>query len=73
MCDLTPDNSTSGGSGDPGGADDSASEPDLSHYLGVLMVANMVHGVGFTPMFTLGTVYIDENEEHTTAAVYVGE
>ena len=37
------------------------------------MVANMVHGVGFTPMFTLGTVYIDENEEHTTAAVYVGE
>ena len=37
------------------------------------MVANMVHGVGFTPMFTLGTVYIDENEEHTMAAVYVGE
>ncbi|KAK7502755.1 hypothetical protein BaRGS_00006005 [Batillaria attramentaria] len=43
-----------------------------SEYLGLFMVANMIHGLGFTPMFTLGTVYIDENAPHTTAAVYVG-
>ncbi|KAJ8308250.1 hypothetical protein KUTeg_013124 [Tegillarca granosa] len=40
-------------------------------YLGVFMVAQMVHGVGYTPMLTLGTVYIDENESHTLAAVYI--
>ncbi|KAK7103249.1 solute carrier organic anion transporter family member 4A1-like isoform X1 [Littorina saxatilis] len=65
LCDLS-----SGGSA---GSGESESEvKSLSSYLGVFMVANMVHGVGFTPMFTLGTVYIDENEEHSMAAVYVG-
>ncbi|XP_033736434.1 solute carrier organic anion transporter family member 4A1-like [Pecten maximus] len=41
-------------------------------YLGVFMVAQIVHGLGFTPMFTLGTVYIEENEDRSTAAVYIG-
>ncbi|XP_076442002.1 solute carrier organic anion transporter family member 4A1-like isoform X2 [Babylonia areolata] len=50
----------------------SSSSNDLVHYLGLFMVANMVHGIGFCPMFTLGTVYIDENAEHSVAALYVG-
>ncbi|XP_076099372.1 solute carrier organic anion transporter family member 4A1-like isoform X2 [Mytilus galloprovincialis] len=41
-------------------------------YLVVFIAAQIVHGVGFTPMFTLGTAYIDENEEHSLAAVYIG-
>ncbi|XP_052106029.1 solute carrier organic anion transporter family member 4A1-like [Mytilus californianus] len=41
-------------------------------YLVVFMAAQIVHGFGFTPMFTLGTAYIDENEEHSLAAVYIG-
>jgi len=41
-------------------------------YLGVFILAQIVHGIGFTPMFTLGTVYIDENEDHALAAVYIG-
>lgn len=41
-------------------------------YLAVFVVAQLVHGFGFTPMFTLGTAYIDENEDHQLAAVYIG-
>lgn len=36
------------------------------------MLAQIVHGVGFTPMFTLGTVYLDENSNPEVAALYVG-
>lgn len=39
----------------------------------MFIAAQIVHGVGFTPMFTLGTAYIDENEEHSLAAVYIGK
>lgn len=41
-------------------------------YLVVFIIAQIVHGIGFSPMFTLGTAYIDENEDHSVAAVYVG-
>lgn len=41
-------------------------------WLGVFAVSQLVSGIGFTPMFTLGTVYLDENSNPATAAVYVG-
>ena len=41
--------------------------------MGVFMLAQIIHGIGFTPMFTLGTVYLDENSNPNTAAVYVGK
>ncbi|KAH3854439.1 solute carrier organic anion transporter family member 4A1-like [Dreissena polymorpha] len=41
-------------------------------WVGVFMVAQIVHGIGFTPMFTLGTTYLDENSNPQTAAMYVG-
>ena len=37
------------------------------------MLAQIIHGIGFTPMFTLGTVYLDENSNPNTAALYVGK
>ncbi|XP_067682433.1 solute carrier organic anion transporter family member 4C1-like [Haliotis asinina] len=64
ICNLQ--NSTSGSG--PASSGDSG----LSHYLGVFMIAQMIHGVGFTPMLSLGTAYIDENAEPAKAAVYVG-
>ncbi|XP_033734181.1 solute carrier organic anion transporter family member 4A1-like isoform X2 [Pecten maximus] len=57
-----------GGGGGPAPSCGSSGEK----YLGVFMVAQIVHGLGFTPMFTLGTVYIEENEDRSTAAVYIG-
>lgn len=42
-------------------------------YLAVFIIAQIIHGFGFTPMFTLGTAYIDENEDHQLAAVYIGK
>ena len=32
----------------------------------------MLHGVGFTTMFTLGTAYIDDNEDNANAALHIG-
>ena len=57
-------------------SDDPSMEPpcnsDGEKYVGVFMLAQILHGVGFTPMFTLGTVYIDDNCNPSTAALYVG-
>nr|XP_022335253.1 solute carrier organic anion transporter family member 4A1-like isoform X3 [Crassostrea virginica]XP_022335254.1 solute carrier organic anion transporter family member 4A1-like isoform X3 [Crassostrea virginica] len=43
-----------------------------SSYLYVFMLAQFVHGIGFTPMFTLGTAYVDDNAPSTSTAVYLG-
>lgn len=36
------------------------------------MLAQFVHGIGFTPMFTLGTAYVDDNAPSTSTALYLG-
>ena len=41
-------------------------------YLYVFMLGQAIHGVGFTPMFTLGTAYIDDNAKTESTAVYLG-
>ncbi|XP_022333584.2 solute carrier organic anion transporter family member 4A1-like [Crassostrea virginica] len=41
-------------------------------FIPALVIAQMVHGIGFSPMFTLGLVYIEENEDPSLAAVYIG-
>ncbi|XP_062619920.1 solute carrier organic anion transporter family member 4A1-like, partial [Saccostrea cucullata] len=43
-----------------------------SNYLYVFMLAQFVHGIGFTPMFTLGTAYVDDNAPSTSTALYLG-
>ncbi|XP_012936776.2 solute carrier organic anion transporter family member 5A1, partial [Aplysia californica] len=70
ICDLS--NSTSSANASDVTDPPSSSSSDLVHYLGVFMAANLLHGMGFCPMFTVGTVYIDENEKPNLAAVYIG-
>ncbi|XP_053394357.1 solute carrier organic anion transporter family member 4A1-like isoform X2 [Mercenaria mercenaria] len=60
---------TCGGAG-LGGAPPCNSEGEK--WVGVFALAQVVHGIGFAPMFTLGTVYLDENASQGTAALCVG-
>ncbi|OWF46446.1 solute carrier organic anion transporter family member 4A1-like [Mizuhopecten yessoensis] len=64
--DICP--AAAGGGGGPPPSCESSGEK----YLGVFMAAQILHGLGFTSMFTLGTVYIHENEDQATAAIYIG-
>ena len=43
-----------------------------SNILLVFMLAQFVHGIGFTPMFTLGTAYVDDNAPTGSTAIYLG-
>ena len=60
---------TCGGSG-PGGPP--PCDGDGSKWVSMFALGQVVHGIGFTPMFTLGTVYLDENASEGTAAMCVG-
>ena len=41
-------------------------------YLYVFMLGQALHGIGFTPMFTLGTAFIDDSAKTDSTAVYLG-
>ncbi|XP_064600718.1 solute carrier organic anion transporter family member 4A1-like [Liolophura sinensis] len=43
-----------------------------SPYLWVLMLANALHGAGYTPLYTLAIAYIEENENFQLAGFHVG-
>lgn len=61
-------NGTRGAAMDPAENCDSPGD----RFIPALVIAQMIHGIGFSPMFTLGLVYIEENEEPSLAAVYIG-
>ncbi|KAK7485686.1 hypothetical protein BaRGS_00023135 [Batillaria attramentaria] len=44
----------------------------LSDYKYVFFLGQLLHGVGATPLYTLGTVYLDENLPVRSASVYQG-
>ncbi|XP_030625898.1 solute carrier organic anion transporter family member 4A1 [Chanos chanos] len=44
----------------------------LSDYRYVFMLGQFLHGVGATPLYTLGVTYLDENVKTTYAPVYIG-
>ena len=46
---------------------------DLQSYLYIFMLGNALHGVGATPIFTLGTAYIDENTKAERTSWYLGQ
>lgn len=45
----------------------------LSSYRFVFMLGQFLHGVGATPLYTLGVTYLDENVKSSYAPVYIGE
>ncbi len=45
----------------------------LSRFYAVLIVAQILHGFGSSPIYTLGLTYIDENLPPKSAAVYTGK
>lgn len=47
-------------------------ESNVQKYLYVFMLANALHGAGSTPMFTLGTTYIDNNTKAKNTSLYLG-
>jgi len=47
-------------------------QSNLQNYLYILMIGNALHGVGSTPMFTLGTAFIDENTKAEMTSLYLG-
>ena len=50
---------------------DNQQSSGVSGYLYVFMLAQFVHGIGFTPFFTLGSAYIDDNAKTDSTAVYL--
>lgn len=45
----------------------------LSSYRFVFMLGQFLHGMGATPLYTLGVTYLDENVNSNYAPVYIGE
>ncbi|XP_036447883.1 solute carrier organic anion transporter family member 4A1 [Colossoma macropomum] len=44
----------------------------LSAYRFVFMLGQFLHGIGATPLYTLGVTYLDENVKSSYAPVYIG-
>ncbi|XP_062248696.1 solute carrier organic anion transporter family member 4A1 [Platichthys flesus] len=44
----------------------------LSNYRFVFMLSQFLHGVGATPLYTLGVTYLDENVHSNYAPLYIG-
>lgn len=45
---------------------------ELSSYRFVFMLGQFLHGMGATPLYTLGVTYLDENVKSTHSPVYTG-
>lgn len=45
----------------------------LSSYRLLFMLGQFLHGVGATPLYTLGVTYLDENVKSSYSPVYIGE
>nr|XP_033770634.1 solute carrier organic anion transporter family member 4A1 [Geotrypetes seraphini] len=52
--------------------DCSESASSLSRYRFVFMLGQFLHGIGATPLYTLGVTYLDENVKSHYSPVYVG-
>ncbi|OCT62430.1 solute carrier organic anion transporter family member 4A1 [Xenopus laevis] len=44
----------------------------LSNYRFVFMLGQFLHGIGATPLYTLGVTYLDENVKSSNSPVYIG-
>ncbi|XP_056404526.1 solute carrier organic anion transporter family member 4A1 [Hyla sarda] len=50
----------------------SESASSLANYRYVFMLGQFLHGVGATPLYTLGVTYLDENVKSSYSPVYIG-
>ena len=55
-----------------GGCGDGGSSKTSGFYLAFLCLANMLMGIGATPLNTLGAAYIDENVSPKNSPIYIG-
>lgn len=46
---------------------------DLSNYFYVFLLGQTLHGLGSTPLYSIGTTYIDENVSQKASPLYLGE
>ncbi|XP_016905153.1 solute carrier organic anion transporter family member 4A1 isoform X2 [Apis cerana] len=47
-------------------------EPYSGLYLSIFLIAQLLHGAGSAPFYTLGVTYLDENVSKKMSSVYVG-
>lgn len=63
--------------GDVSSSESSDCNPDSddggSNYVYILIIAQILLGIGGSPLLTLGTVYIDNNAEKSNSALYIGK
>ncbi|XP_043261056.1 solute carrier organic anion transporter family member 4A1 isoform X1 [Colletes gigas] len=55
-----------------GSAGQTDQEPYSGLYLTIFLVAQLLHGAGSAPFYTLGVTYLDENVSKKMSSVYVG-
>lgn len=48
-------------------------EPYSGLYLTIFLVAQLLHGAGAAPFYTLGVTYLDENVSKKMSSVYLGK
>lgn len=48
-------------------------EPYSGLYLTIFLMAQLLHGAGSAPFYTLGVTYLDENVSKKMSSVYVGK
>uniref|UniRef100_A0A8C5R4J5 Solute carrier organic anion transporter family member n=1 Tax=Leptobrachium leishanense TaxID=445787 RepID=A0A8C5R4J5_9ANUR len=48
------------------------STSSLSYYRYIFMLGQFLHGIGATPLYTLGVTYLDENVKSSYSPVYIG-
>lgn len=48
-------------------------EPYSGLYLSIFLIAQLLHGAGSAPFYTLGVTYLDENVSKKMSSVYVGK
>lgn len=51
----------------------SDSAEDFSWTVWLFVLAQLFHGAGAAPLFTLGVTYIDENVSKKMSSIYLGE
>ena len=53
--------------------DNAVSDSSLVNYYAVFILAQVVHGLGASPLYTLGITYIDDNVSSAASGIYIGK